>query len=79
MTQSCSGRLVVNTDFRGHLAGAIPISDPGGSHDVFLVFRPVAGWPGNNFFNLNWVEFGGEGISLCREGSRSRRAASAPP
>jgi len=43
---------------------SFPISDPGGSHQVFLVFRPVAGGPGSNFFNLNWVEFGGEGISL---------------
>jgi hypothetical protein len=30
----------------------------------YLVFRPVAGGPANNFFNLNWVEFGGQGISV---------------
>ncbi len=41
-----------------------PIADPGGRHEVFLVFRPVPGGPGNNFFNLNWTEFGGAGISL---------------
>jgi Carbohydrate binding module (family 6) len=41
-----------------------PISDPGGLHKVYLVFRPVAGGPANNFFNLNWVEFGGQGISI---------------
>ena len=37
-----------------------PITDPGGTNELFLVFRPVAGGPGNNFFNLNWVEFVGE-------------------
>ena len=39
-----------------------PITDPGGTNELFLVFRPVAGGPGNNFFNLNWVEFVGEGV-----------------
>jgi type 1 glutamine amidotransferase len=36
-----------------------PLADPGGLHHLFLVFRPVSGGPTNNFFNLNWVEFGG--------------------
>jgi cytochrome c len=40
-----------------------PITDPGGLNELFLVFRPVAGGPGNNFFNLNWVQFNGQGIS----------------
>ena len=40
-----------------------PITDPGGAHRLYLVFRPVAGGPTNNFFNLNWVEFGGQGVS----------------
>ena len=35
-----------------------------GTHEYFLVFRAVAGGPTNNFFNLNWVEFGGAGISV---------------
>ena len=39
-----------------------PITDPGGTNELFLVFRPVAGGPGNNFFNLNWVEFVGGGV-----------------
>ncbi len=38
------------------------ITDPGGTHELFLVFRPVDGGPGNNFFNLNWVEFVGGGV-----------------
>jgi cytochrome c len=42
----------------------IPITNPGGAHRIYLVFRPVDGGPGNNFFNLNWVEFGGVGVSL---------------
>jgi PKD repeat protein/type 1 glutamine amidotransferase len=41
-----------------------PIANPGGAHRIYLVFRPVAGGPGNNFFNLNWVEFGGQGVSV---------------
>ncbi|GAA1558117.1 ThuA domain-containing protein [Dactylosporangium maewongense] len=40
-----------------------PITDPGGAHRIYLVFRPVTGGPTNNFFNLNWVEFGGQGVS----------------
>jgi PKD repeat protein/type 1 glutamine amidotransferase len=38
------------------------ITDPGGTHELFLVFRPVDGGLGNNFFNLNWVEFVGGGV-----------------
>jgi cytochrome c len=41
-----------------------PLNDPGGLHKIYLVFRSVLGGPGNNFFNLNWVEFGGQGISV---------------
>jgi cytochrome c len=41
-----------------------PLTDPGGLHKVYLVFRPAPGGPTNNFFNLNWTEFGGQGISV---------------
>jgi hypothetical protein len=41
-----------------------PLADPGGLHKIHLVFRPVAGGPGKNFFNLNWTEFGGTGIAV---------------
>jgi hypothetical protein len=34
------------------------------THQLFLVFRPVAGGPTNNFLNLNRVEFDGPGISV---------------
>src|SRR5215213_8623390 len=40
-----------------------PLTDPGGLHKLYLVFRSLTGGPTNNFFNLNWVEFGGQGIS----------------
>jgi PKD repeat protein/glucose/arabinose dehydrogenase len=40
-----------------------PVVDPGGAHRIHLVFRPAPGGPTNNFFNLNWVEFGGQGVS----------------
>ncbi|MFE2586926.1 carbohydrate-binding protein [Streptomyces sp. NPDC059378] len=41
-----------------------PISDPGGKHKVYLVFRSVTGGQtGANLFNLNWAEFGGQGVS----------------
>lgn len=41
----------------------VPITDPGGLHKVYLVFRPATGGPTNNFFNLNWVELGGLGVA----------------
>jgi len=41
-----------------------PVTDPGGAHRMFLVFRSVAGGQtGGNLFNLNWAEFGGTGVA----------------
>ncbi|MCW3839536.1 ThuA domain-containing protein [Micromonospora yasonensis] len=41
-----------------------PITDPGGLHKIYLVFRSVTGGQtGGNLFNLNWTEFGGQGVS----------------
>ena len=35
-----------------------------GTHELFLVFRAVTGGQtGNNLFNLNWVEFVGQGVA----------------
>jgi cytochrome c len=43
---------------------AFPVADPGGLHKIYLVFRSVTGGQtGGNLFNLNWVEFGGQGVS----------------
>ena len=40
------------------------LTDPDGGHQLFLVFRSVTGGAtGNNLFNLNWVEFVGDGIA----------------
>jgi cytochrome c len=41
-----------------------PLVDPGGPHQIYLVFRSIpGGQTGNNLFVLNWAEFGGEGVS----------------
>ena len=38
-----------------------------GKHELFLVFRTVTGGStGNNLFNLNWIEFVGNGVTLNR-------------
>ncbi len=39
------------------------LTDPGGTSDYYLTFRPATGSPGNNYFNLNWVQFIGQGIA----------------
>jgi hypothetical protein len=42
----------------------VALIDPGGSHEIYLVFRSVpGGQTGDDLFNLNWVEFGGTGIA----------------
>jgi PKD repeat protein/glucose/arabinose dehydrogenase len=48
-----------NTDYASQ---TFPISDPGGTHRLYLVFRSVPGGPTANLFNLNWIEFGGTGV-----------------
>src|SRR5690606_9939158 len=47
-----------------YVSQTFPISDPGGTHRIYLVFRPVPGGPANNCFNLNWVELGGAGVGV---------------
>ncbi|MGW5670948.1 ThuA domain-containing protein [Micromonospora sp. NPDC003776] len=42
----------------------VPITDPGGSHKLYLVFTTVSGGPASGFGNLNWVEFTGQGIGV---------------
>jgi cytochrome c len=41
-----------------------PIQDPGGTHRLYLVFRAVEGGPAANLFTLNWIEFGGPGVTV---------------
>ncbi|HEY7486890.1 MAG TPA: ThuA domain-containing protein [Streptosporangiaceae bacterium] len=40
-----------------------PITDPGGTHRLYLVFQSVSGGPATNLLNLNWAEFGGQGVA----------------
>jgi cytochrome c len=57
----------VNIDaitFTTYASQTFPLADAGGLRQLFRVFRPVAGGPTNNFFNLNWAELGGSGISV---------------
>jgi PKD repeat protein/glucose/arabinose dehydrogenase len=41
----------------------VPVSDPGGSHRLYLVFQAVPGGPTSALFNLNWIEFVGTGVA----------------
>jgi PKD repeat protein len=44
---------------------SIPLTNPGGAHEIFLVIQSVSGGStGNNLFNLNWVEFNGPGVGV---------------
>ncbi|RIV38051.1 ThuA domain-containing protein [Micromonospora radicis] len=42
----------------------VPITDPGDTFRLYLVFRTVPGGPASGFGNLNWVQFNGQGIGL---------------
>ena len=37
-----------------------PVTDPGGTHDLFMVFQGS----GTGLLNLNWIEFEGRGVSV---------------
>ncbi|HEV8556262.1 MAG TPA: ThuA domain-containing protein [Actinophytocola sp.] len=56
--------IAATADANTYASQVFPLADPGGAHRLYLVFRPAPGGPANNFFNLNWVEFGGAGIGL---------------
>ena len=45
-----------------------------GKHELFFVFRSVTGGAtGGNLFNLNWAEFGGNGVTVVKtEADRAR-------
>ena len=40
---------------------AAPIADPGGTHELFFIFRRNPGDDG--LFNINWIDFEGPGVS----------------
>src|SRR4029078_8204515 len=45
---------------------SVPLSNvASGGHELFLTFRTVTGGEtGANLFNLNWAEFGGNGVTV---------------
>jgi PKD repeat protein len=50
-----------------------------GKHELFFVFRTVPGGStGNNLFNLNWAEFGGNGITVQKVTAQQSAGASVP-
>jgi hypothetical protein len=42
---------------------AVPVTDPGGTHRLYLVFGTVPGGPTTGLFNLNWIQVGGAGVT----------------
>jgi cytochrome c len=60
---------------------SVPITDPGGTHKLYLVFQTVLGGPAGGFGNLNWVEFAGQGVGVTPQRQRRvvGRPAGAPP
>ena len=45
-----------------------------GKHELFVTFRTVTGGAtGANLFNLNWAEFGGNGVTVSRDQHAGRR------
>ena len=54
---------------------------PSGKHELFLVFRSVTGGAtgGNNLFNLNWAEFGGNGVTVQIRTNTPGDVGGAPP
>ena len=39
-----------------------------GKHELFVTFRAITGGAtGGNLVNLNWVEFGGNGVTVQRD------------
>ncbi|WP_028067530.1 ThuA domain-containing protein [Solirubrobacter soli] len=50
-----------------------------GKHELFFVFRAVTGGAtGGNLFNLNWAEFGGNGITVQKVTADQSAGASVP-
>ncbi len=44
-----------------------PIDNPGGKIDLYFVFKAVSG--SNGLFNVNWIDFFGEGLSIGEDTS----------
>jgi hypothetical protein len=55
---------------------SVPITDPGGTHELYLVFQTVLSGPAGGFGNLNRVEFAGQGVRVTPQ--RRRRVVGPP-
>ena len=42
----------------------MPLVEPGGTHELYLVFQAVPGGPTTGLVNLNWIEFVGPGVTV---------------
>jgi PKD repeat protein len=50
-----------------------------GKHELFLTFRTVPGGiTGNNLVNLNWVEFGGNGVTVVETSTPGQAGGTVP-
>jgi PKD repeat protein/glucose/arabinose dehydrogenase/type 1 glutamine amidotransferase len=50
--------LAATTGNNAWASQSVPVSQPAGTHRLYLVFRSVTGGPATGLVNLNWVEFG---------------------
>lgn len=55
--------VIATSGNNSFISTTAPVTDPGGSHRLYLVFQPVPGGPAGGFGNLNWIQFSGPGIS----------------
>ena len=58
----------------------VPLSNvAAGAHELFLTFRTVTGGAtGANLFNLNWAEFGGNGVTVQSTSATGGAGGSVP-
>jgi PKD repeat protein len=73
-----TANLVSTGDIAAWSSQRFPIAMTG-KHELFFVFRAVTGGQtGNNLFNLNWAEFGGNGITVVKTNSPGDVGGSVP-
>ncbi|MEV6636726.1 ThuA domain-containing protein [Actinoplanes sp. NPDC051470] len=56
-TVAGTGTLNATSGNTAFATQSVPVSASAGSHQLYLVFRPVSGGPATGLANLNWVEF----------------------
>jgi PKD repeat protein len=56
-----------------------PLPASSGKHELFFVFRAVTGGStGGNLFNLNWAEFGGNGVTVVETNAPGTPSGTVP-